>query len=210
VEADREAGLELSREAFPEGRWLTYSELAEIRSIGRPSAVKLAHRERWRRIPGNDRDRTVRVLVPPEWLQPSKAGPFREAIPEASPDAIPELARQLEAANARADDANNRADAALTLADRTLAQRADADARADRAEEGRRAAEGKAERAEAAISGERQRSDALRMTIDEMRAGQALMQDMHAREVDQARAEAQAAQEAADELRRTKRRPPGR
>src|SRR5215472_11219395 len=104
MEADREAGRELSREAFLEGRWLTYAELAEIRGIGRPSAVKLAQRERWRRIPGNDRDRTVRVLVPPEWLQPSKAVPFREGIPEAFPDAIPEFARQLEAANARIDE----------------------------------------------------------------------------------------------------------
>jgi hypothetical protein len=52
-------------EAFGEvegGRWLSYSELAEIRGIGRESAVKLVQRERWRRMPGNDR--TVRVLVP--------------------------------------------------------------------------------------------------------------------------------------------------
>jgi hypothetical protein len=55
-----------------DGRWLTYSELATIRGINRASAVKLVQRERWRRSTGNDRGKTVRTLVPEEWLQPAK------------------------------------------------------------------------------------------------------------------------------------------
>ena len=174
MEADPEAGLDQSRDAFQEGRWLTYSELAKIRGIGRPSAVKLVQRERWRKLPGNDRDRTVRILVPPEWLRGGKAEPIREDIP----DAIPDLRQQFEAANARADAAsaavaaaNQRADAALAVADRTLAQlseatgrigeaerRAEAErARANQAETDRRAAEGRADTAEARAEAERGR-----------------------------------------------------
>ena len=149
MEADQEAGLESLRETFPEGRWLSYSELEEIRGIGRPSAVKLAQRERWRRIPGNDRDRTVRVLVPPEWLQPSKVIPLLEAAPDDIPDAIPEVTRQLDAANARADEANKRADTALALADRTLAQLADMTGRIEQAESRADAAHQRADRVEA-------------------------------------------------------------
>ena len=153
VEADQEAGLESLRESlretFPEGRWLSYSELEEIRGIGRPSAVKLAQRERWRRIPGNDRDRTVRVLVPPEWLQPSKVIPLLEAAPDDIPDAIPEVTRQLDAANARAHEANKRADTALALADRTLAQLADMTGRIEQAESRADAPHQRADRVEA-------------------------------------------------------------
>ena len=153
MEADQEAGLESLRESlretFPEGRWLSYSELEEIRGIGRPSAVKLAQRERWRRIPGNDRDRTVRVLVPPEWLQPSKVIPLLEAAPDDIPDAIPEFTRQLDAANARAHEANKRADTALALADRTLAQLADMTGRIEQAESRADAPHQRADRIEA-------------------------------------------------------------
>jgi len=173
VEADREAGREALRERVPEGRWLSYTELAEIRGIGRPSAVKLAQRERWRRIPGNDRDRTVRVLVPSEWLQPSKATLIREAAPDGIPDAVPEFTRQLDAANARADEANKRADATLALADRLGAQLADAAARAERAEQ----------------------------RVEEVLAGQLLMAETYARELVVAQHDAKAARQAADELR---------
>jgi hypothetical protein len=58
-----------------DGRWLTYAELATIRGINRASAVKLVQRERWPRSSGNDRLRTVRVLVPEDWLTPAKETP---------------------------------------------------------------------------------------------------------------------------------------
>jgi len=75
------------REAFPEnsgeGRWLTYDQIRKIRGIGRESAVKLVHRERWERRSGNDG--IARVLVPLKWLKPARAR-IPEAFPQASPD----------------------------------------------------------------------------------------------------------------------------
>ena len=58
-----------------DGRWLSYAELAAIRGTNRKSAVKLVQRERWPRSSGNDRAKTVRVLVPEDWLQPAKERP---------------------------------------------------------------------------------------------------------------------------------------
>jgi septal ring factor EnvC (AmiA/AmiB activator) len=49
-----------------DGRWLTYPELAAVRGIDKPSAIRLATRKKWRRQ--RDNRRVVRVLVPPEWL----------------------------------------------------------------------------------------------------------------------------------------------
>jgi hypothetical protein len=66
-EASGPGAGEGSGERSPEGRWMTYGELGRIRGIGRESAVKLAQRKRWRRIPGNDG--IARVLVP-LWLCP--------------------------------------------------------------------------------------------------------------------------------------------
>jgi hypothetical protein len=51
-----------------DGRWLTYPELAAVRGIDKPSAIRLATRKKWRRQ--RDNCRIVRVLVPPEWLAP--------------------------------------------------------------------------------------------------------------------------------------------
>jgi hypothetical protein len=51
-----------------DGRWLTYPELAAVRGIDKPSAIRLATRKKWRRQ--RDNRRVVRVLVPSEWLAP--------------------------------------------------------------------------------------------------------------------------------------------
>lgn len=72
-----------SGEDSPEERWVTYDELGRIRGIGRESAVKLAQRKKWRRIPGND-DR-ARILVPLDWLVASKEPPEAPS-PEHSPE----------------------------------------------------------------------------------------------------------------------------
>src|SRR3954468_21762723 len=89
-----------TREAFGEGRWMTCSELARIRGIGRESALKLVQRERWRRQPGNDRN--GRVLVPTEWLKPAMIG---EGIPEAFGDVMVYVKERAEAADRRAEAA---------------------------------------------------------------------------------------------------------
>jgi hypothetical protein len=80
TEGANEAIPESFPEEFRDGRWLSYDELGKIRGIGRPSAVKLAQREKWPRRLGNDR--TARVLVPLEWLKPAKPPPegFREDV----------------------------------------------------------------------------------------------------------------------------------
>lgn len=72
-DGSQEAASEPSREDEREGEWLSYAGLGRIRGIGRESAKKLALRERWRRIPGNDG--TTRVLVPREWLKPARQSP---------------------------------------------------------------------------------------------------------------------------------------
>jgi hypothetical protein len=79
-------------------------------------------------------------------------------------------------------------------ADQAEAKAAAADARTEPAEQDKR-------RAEAALSAERTRADALRTTIDELKAGQSLMQDMHARELAVAQHDALVAQQAAADLR---------
>ena len=70
-----------------------------------------------------------------------------------------------------------------------------------RAEADRRVAEVRADKAETAIAAEHARADALRTAIDELKAGQALMADIHARELAVAQHDAQAGQQAAAALR---------
>jgi hypothetical protein len=163
-----------SLEQFPDetgnGRWLTYSELAEIRGIGRESAVKLAHRERWRKLSRNDRDRTIRVFVPAEWLrQAREARPGEEASwinPGIFQEALAALREQLGAAGHRADRAEQIADTERKRADRAETRADQAETRADRAEqvtaserEGRVAAEKRADLAEQAFADERKRAE---------------------------------------------------
>ena len=71
-----------------------------------------------------------------------------------------------------------------------------------RAEKQAEAAVGRAERAEAARDAEPARAEALRTTIDELKAGQGLMTEMHARALAVAQHDAQVMREAAAELRR--------
>jgi hypothetical protein len=94
------------------------------------------------------------------------------------------------AAEARADALRDHVTAMreqLADAHAALQAAAVADARTERAEQDKR-------RAEVALNAERARADVLRTTIDELKAGQALMVDLHAREL-------AAAQQAAAELR---------
>jgi hypothetical protein len=70
-----------------------------------------------------------------------------------------------------------------------------------RAEKLAEAVVGRAERAEAGRDAERVRAEVLRTSIEELKAGEALMIDMHARELAVARHDALAAQQAAAELR---------
>jgi hypothetical protein len=137
-------------------------------------------------------------------------------------------ARPLRATNARAERADERAmvkalraqidelkdemAVASAAAERALVgerQRADRlnkqvetlSAEVVRAKKQAEAVVGRAERAEADRDAERAQAQALRTAIDELKAGQALMIGMHARELAVARHDAVAAQQAAAELR---------
>jgi hypothetical protein len=71
-----------------------------------------------------------------------------------------------------------------------------------RAEKQGEATMARAERAEAGMDAERARAEALRSTIDELIAGQAMMAETHTRERAVAQHDAHAAQQAVAELRR--------
>src|ERR1700760_2315477 len=59
-------------DASGDGRWMTYAEIARLRGISKASAERLVFRRHWRRQQGNDR--TLRVLVPPEFLSGDVSG----------------------------------------------------------------------------------------------------------------------------------------
>ena len=60
------------------GRWLGYSELAELRGISKASATRMAFRYRWRRQEGNDG--TARVFVPLSALHGKGSGSAMERM----------------------------------------------------------------------------------------------------------------------------------
>jgi chromosome segregation ATPase len=201
---------------FPEdvgegGRWMTYSELARIRGIGRESAVKLVQRERWRKLAGNDRDRTVRVLVPLEWLKPARQelqGTLPEAIGEELPEGIPEVSPQISALQIavealkgensvlrdQLERERGRADRAEVEVGRQTERVARTEEQRDQAVADLHAERSRAERAEASRDGERGRTDALRDRLDaaeaELRQARQAAEQVrrHAREAEDATA----------------------
>jgi hypothetical protein len=108
--------------------------------------------------------------------------------------------------NAALAAANAEADRALTeerqRADRLNEQVEALSAEVMRVEKQAEAVIGRAERAEAGRDAERARAEALRSTIDELMAGQAMMAEMHSRELAVAQHDAHAAKQAVAELRR--------
>ena len=141
---------------------------------------------------------------------------MRAALPLKATNARAERAEERARANAlraQIDELNAELVVANAEAERALAeerQRADRlnkqvealSAEVVRAEKQAEAVVGRAERAEAGRDAERAEAEALRTSIDEQKAGQAVMMDMHARELAVARKDALAIQEWAAELRR--------
>ena len=125
---------------------------------------------------------------------------------------IDELRAALAVANAEAERALAREQVrADQLSDRVAVLQHDlnaardnavvAERRGDAADTARRVAQAGLKQAEAAMEVERARADALSTSIDELRAGQALMLEMHARELSGAQHDARIAQQAASEAR---------
>ena len=143
---------------------------------------------------------------------------MRAALPLKATNARAERAEERARANAlraQIDELNAEMAVASAEAERALAeerQRADRlnkqvealSAKVVRAEKQAEAAVGRAEQAEAGRDAERAEADGLRTAIDELKAGQALMIDMHARELAVARHDVLAAQQAAAELRQSR------
>lgn len=102
-----------------DGQWMTYTELAELRRIDKPSAVKLAIRRKWRRQKNNRGQ--MQVFVPADWIAPGR---------DKSVDTGADLSRVISALEAavaglrdRAEAAERRADKAEARAERTEAER---------------------------------------------------------------------------------------
>jgi chromosome segregation ATPase len=136
-------------------RWMTYAELGHARGISTASATRLAFRRKWRRQGGNDG--IARVAVPAAEAQQRSdrthdigdddRGDITRVV-SALETAVASLTKRAEAAESRAD----RAEQAIS----TERERADrAEARTDKAEQGRDA--------------ERTRADALRDQIEALR-----------------------------------------
>jgi hypothetical protein len=140
---------------------------------------------------------------------------MRAALPLKATNARVERAEERARANAlraQIDELNAEMVVARAEADRALAeerQRADRlservealSAEVLRAEKQTEAVVGRVERAEAGRDAERDRAEALRTSIDELKAGQAMMAEMHARELAVAQHDALAAQQGAAALR---------
>ena len=116
------------------------------------------------------------------------------------------LRAQIDELNAALAVANAAAEQALTeerqRADRLNEQVEALSAEVMRSEKQAEAVIGRAERAEAARDAERVRAEALRSTIDELRAGQAMRAEIHVRELAVAQHDTHTAKQAVAELRR--------
>jgi len=127
---------------MPEGRWLTYDEIAAVRGTQRVGAIRWVQRHKWRRQPGNDG--LVRVLVPPDALASTR--PPRRSPPTVTPDNAAAFAaalaavREAHAGEAAAlrehlERAEKRVEELLAGHELTMRRVADADARAQAAQQ---------------------------------------------------------------------------
>jgi hypothetical protein len=157
-----------------DGSWMTYGQLAEARQISRRAAVRLAQRHHLRRQPGNDG--SVRVWVPSSMAASSPFRPFPPATPEAdaddglAADATPFHAQALAALEDALRSADARADAALALAEKLVAQLADAGVRADRLEGDLATAQAAADSARAQAREAQDAAEAMRREEEGRRA----------------------------------------
>src|SRR5215469_872863 len=79
-------GADFTADMSADGRWLTYDQLAILRRIDKPSAVKLATRNRWTRRKGNAGQ--MQVCVPILWFERAEGRRDRYADKSADKTAI--------------------------------------------------------------------------------------------------------------------------
>lgn len=162
-----------TRDSREGGRWMTYTELARTRAISKESAIRLARRERWRKLPGNDIGGMVRVLVPEDWLRPAREEP-PPVNPTAIREGIPEDLRHLTAGWEQAIVFSRiRAEEAEARADRAERRAAAAEQGRDQADADRRTAEARAEKARVEAQAADARTDQVRQQLEELRQAEA-------------------------------------
>jgi chromosome segregation ATPase len=154
-------------DAGEDGRWMTFTELADFRGIDRQSARRLASRQKWRRQ--KDNQGIVRVYVPLTLVERRAASADMSADVSADTSAdMPGAISTLESATADMSRAINTLEVAISALreqlDQSNQQLSRAETRADRAEQGRDA--------------ERSRADALRDQIEALRVQLADRQDV--------------------------------
>ena len=111
-------------DASPDGRWMTYAELAEARGIDKSSALKLAFRHKdWPRRKNNRGQ--MQVCVPADW------GSGQDKSMDASMDASMDLSSVINSFDAALAAVRQRADAADQRADRAEQALAGERSRAD-------------------------------------------------------------------------------
>jgi hypothetical protein len=164
----RDAGNDYRDDVGDDVRWLSYSELGQVRGISTASAIRLVFRRKWRRQDGNDG--TVRVAVPVD-----EASPQREVADNDGDGVgrdIGQVVGLLETATAMLRERGEEADvmvAALHATAEEALARAEAETATER--EARRQAEGARADAEAQLSEiregferERREAEARRVT----------------------------------------------
>jgi hypothetical protein len=157
-----------------DGRWMTYSELADARGIDRQSARRMANRTGWRRQ--KDNQGVVRVYVP--------LG--RDAPHRRERDTSADLPADM-SADVTADISH--AIRALEASIISLTARAEfAEKRADQVEMARDVERNRANQAEQALSAERNRADQAKIALDRLES------KLEAEKIARAEAEADAAE----------------
>ena len=164
----RDAGNDYRDDVGDDVRWLSYSELGQVRGISTASAIRLVFRRKWRRQDGNDG--TVKVAVPVD-----EANPQREVADNDGDGVgrdIGQVVGLLETAAAMLRERGEEADvmvAALHATAEEALARAEAETVTER--EARRQAEGARAAAEAQLSQvredferERREAEARRVT----------------------------------------------
>lgn len=164
----RDAGNDYRDDVGDDVRWLSYSELGQVRGISTASAIRLVFRRKWRRQDGNDG--TVKVAVPVD-----EANPQREVADNDGDGVgrdIGQVVGLLETAAAMLRERGEEADvmvAALHATAEEALARAEAETVTER--EARRQAEGARAAAEAVLSEiregferERREAEARRVT----------------------------------------------
>jgi hypothetical protein len=120
MEIAPDSPADVSEHEPADGQWMTLADLGRARGISKASAARLVRRHTWRRQAGNDG--RVRVLVPPDAIEP------KADSPGVSPADLLRAIRVLESATAAARE---RAAADATAIDALQAHLASETARGD-------------------------------------------------------------------------------